>query len=302
MMSFAGCGGVDMDLTHFSLFTGIGGIDLAAEWAGFKTVGQCEFADYPTRVLEKHWPDVERWKDVRSITVESVRERGIQEVTVLSAGFPCQPHSVAGERKASNDERDLWPETAERIRILKPRWFLGENVPGILSSENGRFFGGILRDLAKMGYSVGWCCYGANRVGAPHKRERIFIVAYSDSSRQQRGKNSRSIKESRKNSKKQFEGFCKTLLCDSYSIPKLQAYSGVDTVREERNSWQGTSRKHRRETSRTYWEISESPVLGVDDGISDRVDRSIALGNAVVPQQVYPILKAIADIERCGET
>ncbi|MCH3962965.1 MAG: DNA cytosine methyltransferase [Clostridium sp.] len=284
-------------LTHFSLFTGIGGIDLAAEWAGFKTIGQCEFADYPTKVLEKHWPDVPKWRDVRDVTAESVREKGIRDITVLSAGFPCQPHSVAGKHKASGDERNLWPETAERIRILKPKWFLGENVPGLLSSEDGRFFGGILRDMAKMGYSVGWCCYGANRVGAPHKRERIFIIAYSNSNGLQRVEDSGSIKESRENGKKQFERFYKEFLCDSYSVPEFQAYTGIDTVRKKRDSWEGTSRKYRRKASRTYWEISESPVLGVDDGIPNRVDRSIALGNTVVPQQVYPILKAVADAE-----
>lgn len=286
-----------MTLTHFSLFTGIGGIDLAAEWAGFKTIGQCEFADYPTKVLEKHWPDVSRWRDVRDVTAESVRGKGIRDITVLSAGFPCQPHSVAGKRKASADERNLWPETAERIRILKPKWFLGENVPGILSSEDGRFFGGILRDLAKMGYSVGWCCYGANRVGAPHKRERVFIIACSYSNGFQGRENSRSIKEGREDSKKQFERFYKTFLCNSYSVPEFQTYSSTGTVRKKRDPWEDTTGKHRRKASGTYWKISKSPVLGVDDGIPNRVDRSITLGNAVVPQQVYPILKAVADIE-----
>ena len=286
-----------MVLTHFSLFTGIGGIDLAAEWAGFKTIGQCEFADYPTKVLKKHWTNVPRWRDVRDVTAESVREKGIRDITVLSAGFPCQPHSVAGERKASDDERDLWPETAERIRILKPKWFLGENVPGLLSSEDGRFFGGILRDLAQMGYSVGWCCYGAGCIGAPHKRERIFIIAYSNSNGQQGRQNPGSIKEGREDGKKQLERFHKTFLCNSYSIPEFQTYTSIGTVRKKRDPWEDTPGEHRGETPGTYWEISESPVLGVDDGIPDRVDRSIALGNAVVPQQVYPVLKAIADIE-----
>lgn len=172
-----------MNLTHFSLFTGIGGIDLAAEWAGFKTVGQCEFADYPTKVLEKHWPDVPRWRDVRDVTIKSVHEKGIGKVTLLSGGFPCQPHSVAGKRKASGDERNLWPEYRRIIGEVKPKWVLAENVRGLLSSEDGRFFGGILNDLADLGYDAGWCCYGANRVGAIHRRERVFIIAYSNSSR-----------------------------------------------------------------------------------------------------------------------
>jgi hypothetical protein len=139
-------------LTHLSLFSGIGGLDLAAEWAGFTTVGQCEWADYPTKVLEKHWPDVERWRDIHDLSAdEFYRRTGRKEVTVLSGGFPCQPHSLSGKREASNDERDLWPEYMRIVREVNPRWVVGENVRGLLSSENGQFFGRVLRDLAEWG-------------------------------------------------------------------------------------------------------------------------------------------------------
>lgn len=98
-------------LTHLSLFSGIGGMDLAAEMAGFQTVGQCEFADFPNSILEKHWPNVPRWRDVRELTGESFRSKtnGCTP-TIVSGGFPCQPHSIAGKRLASDDERDLWSE------------------------------------------------------------------------------------------------------------------------------------------------------------------------------------------------
>ena len=125
-----------MRLTHLSLFSGIGGIDLAAEWVGFESIGQCEFADYPTKVLEKHWPNVPRWRDVRDVTADSSWERtGLASPTLISAGFPCQPHSFTGKRKASSDERDLWPELRRVLGESRPRWFLGENVRGLLSSE-----------------------------------------------------------------------------------------------------------------------------------------------------------------------
>ena len=253
-------------LTHLSLFSGIGGLDIAAEWAGFETAGQCEWADYPTRVLEKHWPDVPRWRDVRNVTGASFRDRtGCKDLTILSGGFPCQPHSLAGKRLASGDERDLWGEFARCVREIEPGWVLGENVPGLLSSEAGRFFGRILRDLAEMGYHAGWCCFPAHAVGSDFWGERVFLVAASDRVRR--------------------NGLAENLKID------LQAFH-LEMLEKE-------------EAGPAYlpfhvaWPVAEpgGRFIRNDDGLSDGLDRLTCIGNAVVPAQAYPIFKAIAEIE-----
>lgn len=165
-----------MPLTHLSLFSGIGGLDLAAEMAGIKTVGQCEWADYPTRILEQHWPNVPRWKDIRTLTGDSFYERtGLRTVDIISGGFPCQPFSVAGKRNGKDDDRYLWPEMLRVIREIRPTWVVGENVPGIVNLALDQ----VLSDLESEGYTSQAFIVPACGVDAPHKRDRVAIVAYS---------------------------------------------------------------------------------------------------------------------------
>lgn len=174
-----------MELTHMSLCTGIGGIELAAEWAGYKTIAQCEIDEYASKVLAKNFKGVPNLHDIRTVGNEWLAEYGIDRgaITVLSAGFPCQPYSLAGKGKGDGDERDLWGEVARCIGEIKPRWFVGENTPGLFARANQRYFKRILADLAALGYSVGWGIWGACDVGASHERKRVFIVANSNGKR-----------------------------------------------------------------------------------------------------------------------
>ena len=163
--------------THLSLFSGIGGLDIAAEMAGFRTVGQCEWADYPTKVLEKHWPDVPRWRDIRTLTGGSFYERtGLRTVDVVSGGFPCQPFSVAGKRRGKEDDRYLWPEMLRVVQELRPAWVVGENVAGIVNMALDE----VLSDLESIGYACQAFIIPACAVDAPHRRDRCAIIANRD--------------------------------------------------------------------------------------------------------------------------
>jgi DNA (cytosine-5)-methyltransferase 1 len=164
------------------LFSGIGGIDLGFDLAGFECAWQVEVDEHCRRILEQHWPEVPKYKDIYE-----VKGSEIEPVDILCGGFPCQPVSVAGKRGGVNDERWLWDEFYRLICELRPRWVVAENVTGLLSANSGRAFAGVLRDLAEGGYDAVWDVYpagGPGGVGAPHRRERVFIVAHTDSSKQ----------------------------------------------------------------------------------------------------------------------
>lgn len=166
-------GAVRPRLRNLSLFSGIGGLELAAEWAQIETVGFVERDPYCIGILRRHWPQVPIIEDVRELTRETLSPIG--SIEIVSGGFPCQPHSLAGKRKASGDDRDLWPEFARVICEVAPRWVVAENVPGLRSSERGRFFGRVLGDLASMGYNASWCSFEAYDVGAAHARNRLGL-------------------------------------------------------------------------------------------------------------------------------
>jgi DNA (cytosine-5)-methyltransferase 1 len=156
--------------TFGSLFAGIGGIDLGLERAGWECRFQVEWDPYCQHVLAHHWPDVPRYGDITRVDWNSV-----PRVDLLAGGFPCQPFSLAGQRRGKSDERWLWPEFAAAIRALRPRLVLVENVPGLLAGHGG--MGAVLGDLAELGYDAEWDSVPAAAVGAPHLRYRVWIVA-----------------------------------------------------------------------------------------------------------------------------
>jgi DNA (cytosine-5)-methyltransferase 1 len=298
-------------VTVGSLFAGIGGFDLAAERAGFEVKWQVEIDDYATKVLEKHWPHVKRYRDIRAIDWNTV-----ESVDLVCGGFPCQPHSSAGRRLGSADDRDLWPEVVRCLRGLGPRWFLGENVAGLLSSEAGRFFGTVLGDLAASGYDAEWNCLPASAVGAPHRRDRVWIMAYptyigcersgvargwrdgpsdggadvADASRLQQGRAQQRAERERVGA----GGESVISDADGRRQQERQKLDGESIA----DSTDGDScRRHLDGCGCADWWLTEPDVGRVAHGVPARVDRLRGLGNAIVPQVAQWIFERIKEAE-----
>jgi DNA (cytosine-5)-methyltransferase 1 len=230
-------------MTFGSLFAGIGGLDLGLERAGLECRWQVEIDDYARRVLAKHWPDVRRWDDVRTFPPDPVED---WSVDLICGGFPCQDISHVGRRAGIDGERSgLWSEFERTVRLLRPRYVLVENVPSLLVRGMGR----VLGNLASLGFDAEWAVLPASRFGAPHFRERIFILAYSD-------------------------GFgCQTISDEArLRLPSLhKGIAGHVGPMGGAEQWSLPR------------PIGAIP-MGVGNGIPSGLDRIRTLGNAVVPQ------------------
>jgi DNA (cytosine-5)-methyltransferase 1 len=164
-----------MQMTHGSLFSGIGGFDLAAEWMGWENVFHCEWNPFGQRVLKHYWPNSESFTDITKTDFTKYANK----IDILTGGFPCQPYSSAGKRLGKEDERHLWPEMLRAIREISPRFVVGENVRGLLSWNGGMVFDEVCVELENLGYQVAPVVIPAAGVNAPHRRERIWFVAYA---------------------------------------------------------------------------------------------------------------------------
>lgn len=245
------------------LFSGIGGFSLALERAGMETVAFCEYDEKARLVLNKHWPNVPMYNDVRTLTGEQLEKDGITDIGLICGGYPCQPFSVAGKREGQADDRHLWPEFFRLIKEIRPTWVIAENVAGHINMG----LEDVLADLESEGYQCQTFLIGACAVGAIHRRLRIWILAYSDLSHGKGRRVSSGVQKkfsvtcgrsvNRKTSKKMdFSGFKNSI--DGETMPKV-----------DRNN----------------------------DGVSGRMDRLKQLGNAVVPQIPEVIGRFIMEIE-----
>lgn len=332
--------------THLDLFSGIGGFALAAAWAGFETIGFCEIDEWCQRVLRTNFPAIPVWGDVRKLgfaevataVADAERERGTSgevqaghvisaraggtagasrtsgarcTVDLITAGYPCQPFSLAGKRLGAADDRHLWPEVARLIGELRPRWFLGENVAGHINMG----LDDVLSDLEALGYTGRPLVIPACAVNAPHRRDRVWIMAHAE-----RGGRREQLRTDAAHER--IDGRWRAW------SRSAEPANGGEVVRDTESDLRGARRDERRIASDRAgggdWESQAQQRVGVsDDGLSrrlvdprwggnplnafgpdwedgvprvvaterDRVNKLKALGNSIVPQVAYQILR-----------
>jgi DNA (cytosine-5)-methyltransferase 1 len=263
-----------MTYTVGSLFSGIGGLDLGLERAGMRVVWQSEIDPFACKVLKKHWPEVINHGDIKQIDWATV-----EPVDIICGGYPCQPFSTAGKRRGTDDPRHLWPWVRTAISELRPRYAILENVRGHLSMGGLQVVG----ELAEIGYDAEWRVVSAAGLGAPHRRDRIIIVAYPNNTRERTPQCNMERKDApgsteRINSWNQL-GRCGEKMAEP-TISRCQT-----PIQQAKTIWStDVKQSHLQERSDNSWWETEPDVGRVADGIPNRVDRLRGLGNAVVPQ------------------
>ena len=311
------------------LFSGIGGFSYGLEKLGFKTTAFCEMDKYCKLVLQKHWKGVKIYNDVKEITKERLESDGIESPDIITGGFPCQPFSVAGKQKGTSDNRHLWPEMFRIIQEFKPRWVIGENVPGIINIQDGVVFETVCTDLESEGYEVQTFNIPASAVGAPHQRKRIWIVANSRRTLRQRS----SIREENENEirKENADMFKRSSSSSESNVAnanarlsngeneEIQTRRDASNISSEKLSNTDSERlEGQRQSSGQFsqkfftsnnsegqqgsmdqgWWSVEPNVGRVAHGVPGRIHRLKALGNSIVPKIAEEIGRAIIKAER----
>jgi len=289
-------------MTHASLFSGIGGFDLAAEWMGWENIFHCEWNPFGQKVLAHHFPNSKSYNDITK-TDFSIHAGSID---VLSGGFPCQPYSSAGKRLGKQDERHLFPEMLRTIKEVKPTWVVGENVLGIVNWGGGVVFEEVQTDLENQGYEVQAYILPACGKNAPHKRERTWFIAHSKLHKNKYSDNGGGKQEEgnirRENERDVFNTSNSNGIITNSDITRLHKQH-ISTKSNEKISRSGIFNETRDFCSFP----TQPPICGGDDGIPKELDsitfskwknQSIkAYGNAIVPQVAYEIFKAIQSFE-----
>jgi DNA (cytosine-5)-methyltransferase 1 len=324
-------------MRHGSLFSGIGGFDLAAEWMGWENKFHCEWNEFGQRVLNYYWPNAELFTDI----TKSDFKKYANQIDILTGGFPCQPYSSAGKRLGKEDERHLWPQMCRAIREIAPRYVVGENVRGLTNWNGGLVFDEVCADLENLGYQVAPFIIPASAVNAPHQRERVWFVAYrktngftQSTGADERGKhqphNRNEIRiafdtngtgNDAPNSNSNGFNQCNSEHEKDSGKTGFDAFNDINenAMYTDSTSKQG---KHFGQTGQGKFNGSncgnginrfknfptQSPICGGDDGLPTELDgitfpkwraESIkAYGNAIVPQVVYQIFKAIELYEK----
>jgi DNA (cytosine-5)-methyltransferase 1 len=316
-------------MNHASLFSGIGGFDLAAEWAGWNNVFHCEWNPFGQKVLKHHFPNSISYNDITK-TDFTIHEGSVD---ILTGGFPCQPYSTAGKRLGKQDERHLFPEMLRCIKEVKPRWIIGENVRGLVNWNEGLVFQEVYDDLEREGYEVQSFLIPAASVGAPHQRYRVWFVAYANNKggsarfrevQSENGKvskwnnnaescdtNSRNASNTNGIGGREDVRFINGESNELNKNGKAEYVSNTESIGQEYalENRELEGRRFRESNQRNFWNSfpSKSPICGGDDGLPKQLDgitfskwrqESIkAYGNAIVPQVAFEIFKTINTFE-----
>lgn len=262
----------------------VGGFDLAASWAGFENIFQVEIDNYCQKILTKNFPNVAKYTDIRDF--DGKQYTGA--IDIISGGFPCQPFSVAGQKQGKNDERYLWPEMLRIIREVQPIAVLGENVPGIVGME----LDNMQADLESEGYKTQAFIIPACGKNAKHKRDRVWIVAYTDCQRWKYEQKERAklVRDRKWNDSTKDQGREKQQC--GISEPSIVFTDSNHAGRKEQRQPIANGEKFFAPKCNSWWQTE--PGMGrVADGIPNRVDRIKGLGNAIVPQIAFEMFRSI---------